>query len=427
MNINSDHRRLNCRGAAAIWVVLAIPSLLMLAWFGLEMGLATQSVRHAKAASDSIALAAAARYRDGGEAVRTDAQAAAASNRGPNGPIVVVISNGPAGGGDVEFGHWDDAERVFTLDEEGGPAVRVTVRFASDHPNGAPSLLLGSFYGTTTMSFQRSSVAVYSPPRHTTSLLVTDVLQSVLNLSDSARLISKGGVSVQSSNSAACQVVGGAKMQLTVLRLPGTLEAQSKSAVDGVFEEGAVIAADPFASISLPPRIGHSDLFDDIEHDNIGVTHVEAGAHGALTASGGTVILDPGLHQFNSGIFLSGNATLQLDEATIQLPSSATLQVGGSSVVSGTPSTSITDWSGYWILQRNAASPWTIGDSATVSLLGHCYAPGTTLQVQDSAHVLMGTAVLGSLIEQGAVIFELNDVIDELTTTPVPGRARLVR
>ena len=59
MNIYSNPRRLHCRGAAAIWLVLAIPALLMLAWFGIEMGLATKAVRHAKAASDSSALAAA--------------------------------------------------------------------------------------------------------------------------------------------------------------------------------------------------------------------------------------------------------------------------------------------------------------------------------------------------------------------------------
>jgi Flp pilus assembly protein TadG len=427
MNINSNPRRLNCRGAAAIWLVMAIPALLMLAWFGIEMGLATKAVRHAKAASDSIALAAAARYRDGGTAVRTDAQAAAASNLGPNGPIVVTIGNGPAGGGDVEFGHWDHVERVFTVDEDGGPAVRVTVRFAPNHPNGAPSLLLGSFYGTTTMSFQRSSIAVYNPPRHTTSLLLNSALQSALDLSESARFVSKGGVSVRSSNAAACVILSGAKMQLSVLRLPGTLDEQSKSAVDGVFEEGAVIADDPFASVEFPPAIGHGDQVENVEHDNVGVTHVAPGVHGSLEASGGTVILDPGLHQFLSTIVLSGTAILQLDAATIQLMGNATLQVGGSSAVSGTPSTSLNDWSGYWILQQNATLPWSIADSSTVMLAAHCYAPDATLQVLDQAQVSLGTAILGSLVEQGSVNVEFNDVIGALTTTPVPGRARLVR
>ena len=216
-------------------------------------------------------------------------------------------------------------------------------------------------------------------------------------------------------------------MQLSVLRLPGTLDEQSKSVVDGVFEEGAVIADDPLASVELPQPIGHGDQVGNVEHDNVGVTHVAPGVHGSLEASGGTVILDPGLHQFLSTIVLSGTAILQLDAATIQLMGNATLQVGGSSAVSGTASTSLNDWSGYWILQQNATQPWSIADSSTVTLAAHCYAPDATLQVLDQAQVSLGTAILGSLVEQGAVNVEFNDVIGALTTTPVPGRARLVR
>ena len=118
----------NRRGASTATVIIFLPVVLMMAWFGVEIGLAVRSVTSAKFAADAVALAAAARYRDSGTDVRADAQAAAAGNRGPNGPIVVTIGGGPAGGGDVEFGQWDDELRVFTVDSDGGPAVRARHR-----------------------------------------------------------------------------------------------------------------------------------------------------------------------------------------------------------------------------------------------------------------------------------------------------------
>ena len=122
------------RGVSTIYVVVVLPVVLMLAWLGLEIGIVVRSANGAKNAADAIALAAAARHADGPDVVRADAMAAAAANRGPNGPVIVQIADGPAGGGDVEFGDWDQDARAFSSNVNGGPAARVTVRFAAGHP-----------------------------------------------------------------------------------------------------------------------------------------------------------------------------------------------------------------------------------------------------------------------------------------------------
>ena len=417
----------NRRGASTATVIIFLPVVLMMAWFGVEIGLAVRSVTSAKFAADAVALAAAARYRDNGTDVRADAQAAAAGNRGPNGPIVVTIGNGPAGGGDVEFGQWDDELRVFTVDSDGGPAVRARVRFAPDHPNGSPGLVLGGFFGTSPMAFERVSIAVYNPPRNTTSLLLNAQTSSAIALDNAARLVSKGGVSVRSTNANACQILPNASMQLTVLRLPGTIDPQSKLAVDGVVEESEVIPADPMNAIDLPTFVVPIEELPEIDHDNIGVTHVAPGVHGFLQANGGTVILDPGLHQFVKGIFIRGSCNLQLDHATIQFANSAVLRVAQSSVMEGTPADGIGDWSGYWFIQRGATVPWVLTGSAIVTFESRCYAPDTALQMESNAQARLGTAILGSVEEHDSALLEFTDVIDELTTQAMPGRARLVR
>ncbi|MFM8872703.1 MAG: hypothetical protein ACKOJI_05000, partial [Phycisphaerales bacterium] len=58
----------------------------------------------------------------------------------------------------------------------------MTVRFAPGHPNGAPSLILGGLFMPGGISMTRRSTAVYVPPRHETSMLVTSPLGTTLSL-----------------------------------------------------------------------------------------------------------------------------------------------------------------------------------------------------------------------------------------------------
>lgn len=166
----------------------------MLAWLGLEIGIVVRSANGAKNAADAIAVAAAARHADGPDVIRADAMAAAAANRGPNGPVVVQIADGPAGGGDVEFGDWDEDSRAFSSNVNGGPAARVTVRFAADHPNGAPSLIFSGLFKASPVSVERTSIAMYNPPRHITSLLTMADSGSSIDMEGSARLSARGEI-----------------------------------------------------------------------------------------------------------------------------------------------------------------------------------------------------------------------------------------
>ena len=424
MKRSSVHRSPKCRGAASVKVIVILPTVLMFAWLSIEIGLALRAFNHAKIASDSISLAAAARYRDGFSASVDDAFSAAATNRAPSGPVQIAIGDGPDGGGDVEFGRWDDVSRSFVADPAGGPAARVTIRFASDHPNGAPGLVLPGLFSPAFFAIERSSIAVYTPPKHVTSFLVTGGVGPTVSVAGSGRIVTRGGISISCDGDFAISVIGTGSVETAVVRVEGVVDAGTESAVEGSIEQQLAVADDPFAAISLPaidPTAAAS-----IDHDDLTTTLVAPGVHSGLSASGGTIILQPGLHQFVGGISLSGNAALQLDNATIQMDDGFGIEMLGQASIGGTPSSSIADWSGRWAIQRSGAR-WTIDDSAAIAVDGDLYAPLTAITVGGTAQVGLRSAVVGSISVSGDADVLLDGGIDELETAVVPGRARLVR
>jgi len=405
--------------------LLAFAALLMLAWLGVEIGIVVRSANGAKSAADAVALAAAARYADGHDAVRVDAFAAAGANSGPNGPISVLIAEGPAGGGDVEFGTWDEDSRTFSSNPNGGPAARVTIRFAADHPNGAPSLIFNGFFKALPVALERTSIAVYNPPRHITSLLAVADSGSGIDMEGSARMTARGGVTVASASQLAVRVVGGARIEVPIVRVPGTMDEPSATHIDGAIKNQTDIPDDPFASIAMPVII--AGLAEAIDHDGMGFTHVPPGVHLGLVAAGGNIVLDPGEHQFVAGISLSGSAVLELNAATIQLADGAAINLTENSSVVGTAGSAWRAWPGHWIVQRGTPADWHISDTAVLSVDGHCYAPNSKVTISDGAMVSMRSAIVNSITESSVAKLHLGGEIDALREPVVPGRARLVK
>lgn len=415
---------LNCRGVATIKVLVTIPALLMFSWFALEIGLALRAYNHAKIAADAIGLAAAARYRDGFAASVDDALDAAAANRAPSGPVQIQIGNPPAGGGDVEFGRWDEATRTFVPDAQGGPAVRVTIRFAADHPNGVPGFALPGLFTPSAFAIVRSSVAVYTPPKHITSLLVTGAAAPTVSLADAANLITRGGVAVSCDGDFAISVGGTARVETAVLRVEGLVDSGTESAISGSIETQPAVADDPFAAFPLPGL--DPGLASAITHDDIGTTLVAPGVHSGLQAMGGIVVLQPGLHQFAGPISLSGNARLELDSATIQLADGFGIEVLGQASIAGRPSNDIGDWSGHWLIQRSPAIFLLDGD-ATVDMPADLYGPGLAIDARGTSLLATDASIVGAVAMTGQAEIRCDGSIAPLVTATVPGRARLVR
>jgi len=410
---------------ASIKIVIFLPVVLMLTWLGLEIGLALRAYAQAKVAADAVALAAAARYPDGPEAAVADALTAAAANRGPNGPVVVQVIDGKAGGGDVLFGDWDAQTRQFTPLPEGGPAVRVRVRFAADHPNGPVGLVLGGLFENGPFSIERSSVAVHRPARHTTSLLALEPFAGAVALTAESSLRSAGGVSVASPDARAVSVTGFSELVAPIVRIAGDLDPDSEARIDGRVATDYDVPPDPKAAVPMPPWGVGPAL--PIGHDNVSLTRVAPGLHAGLQASGGRVVLSAGLHQFDGPIVLSGTAELYLDGATVQLGDFVGMQLTGSSRIAGEPMSGLTGWGRTWALQRGLASTWTISDLASVQVDGRCYAPTTQIALEGAAQLALGPTILYGLDQFGVSEATFDGRLPEIDEDPQPGRAGLVR
>lgn len=413
------------RGFTTTFVVVAVPALVLMMWFGVELGIVLRAAGHAKQAADAISLAAAARFADGNDAARADALAAAAANRAPNGTLTVSIGPGPGGGGDVEFGDWDEGTRTFTPSADGGTAVRVTVRFVESHPNGAPKTILPGMLGVGSFGIERTSVAIYNPPRYTTGTLLTGSDPASLWLSGSASLVSLDGVSVASGGVPGARVVDDAVVDVPVLRIAGTIDPDTNPAVTGAVEPQSTIADDPFAQVGLP-AIDQSAAVA-IVHDDAGVTQVLPGVHSGLSALGGRVVLLPGLHQFSGNVLLSGSAVLELSGATMQLVAGATLALDTAASITGTAGSGLPDLPACWVAQRGAPASWSVSGAASISVDGLCYAPDTAFDANGPSSLSTGSAILASLRMDSTSRAEVTEEIDALRMPVIPGRARLVR
>jgi Flp pilus assembly protein TadG len=414
------------RGFSSANTVIWLPVIIMMTWLALEVALLYRWAYRAQAAADAAALAAAARYRDGRETASDDAVAAAGATRGPAGPITIDVGNGTSGGEDLEFGLWDEDTRTFTGDPvDGGEAVRVTVRFVPGHPNGAPTMILGGLFTPGGVSMTRRSTAVFVPPRHETSMLVTSPLGTTLALQGTSVLSSRGGVSLVTNSSDAATIASGARASVAVLRAAGALSEQSEDAVDGAVEPGATIPDDPFAAVSVPVIDGSAAA--PIALDPSGDTSVAPGVHAGLAAAGGTIVLQPGLHQFVGPVSLQGPATLQLRDATIQLDAGVALAMGGSATVSGTPAAVVAGWEGVFLLSRGDLASWSFDGDSVVDVNGLLYAPGADIAVQGAAGLRPASSIVRTVTATDAATIVLNGEIEALENDPVPGRARLVR
>ena len=420
-----SHLRHARRGFSSANTVVWLPVVIMMSWLALDVALLYRWANRAQAAADAAALAAAARYRDGREAASEDALTAAAGTQGPAGPIAIDVGDGTSGGEDLEFGTWDEDTRSFTADPvDGGEAVRVTVRFAPGHANGAPSMILGRLFTPGGISMTRRSTAVYVPPRHETSMLMTSTLGAGISMRGTSMLSSRGGVSLATTSSDAAQLTSGTRGSVAVLRTAGAIDDLSESQVDGAVEEGAAIPDDPLAAAPLPAL--DRSAAQPIVLDSSGTTLVAPGVHAGLSAASGTIVLQPGLHQFTGPLVLDAGAQLQLSAATVQLDAGALLAVAGSASVIGTPATTVPGWEGVAIMTRGSGA-LALEGASMLDVDGMCYAPQSDVELSGASTLRAQSVIARSMALSDTATIILNGDIEALEADPVPGRARLVR
>ncbi len=419
----SQRQVLHRRGMSTILIMVALPALLMFVWLGVEFALILRAGNHAKIAADAIALSAAARLDDGYTAVATAAAAAAAANRAPKGPVSIPIAADNDASSDLLFGYWDSSSAQFVPDLENSTAVQATVRFAADNANGAPGIILAGFFELGFIDLQRTSVAIYNPPSHATTLLIEDTAL----VTEFGTINAFAGVSVGSSSSSSVQVDTGSRIETAILRTAGDLSLGSESGIGGEIVTNAVIPTNPYAKTTAP-SIPSSPEADP--GSGGGTIVVSPGWYpNGLYFTSGTYDLSNGIfHLGGDGLRITGTATVLGDGRLIHLTDqNARIIVRNAGSLSGSGYATAGNWTGVSILQANSSPrDWAVSGNATVDLDGLVIAPGVQLTVRGSS---------GRFNANAAVLYQLNvrgpasSTYDtEFITSPnaTAGRARLV-
>jgi hypothetical protein len=401
------------RGVATVWVAVFLPAFLMLVWMGVEIGNAARAANRASAAADAVALAAAARHVDGRPAATTTAVAAAAAAGG----VQIVV----APGGDLEFGVWDAASRMFTPDPVRGRAVRATVRFAQGHPNGPIDGVLGTL-GPGLFDVARQSVAVYCPPRDRTSLLLLGATTPQFDLDNDARLVADGVLAVADDGDG-LRASSASTVRAPAIALAGLLgDASFGDGFDADIDESSVVPTDPYAAMALPVG-GAATAIPTLG----GVVSVAPGTHDGLVAADGEYVLAPGDHVFAASIALSGTAVLRLDGARIVLRPGCSLGVSDGASIVGSARPATEDAARAWLAARSDTVGVAISGDAQIDVDGIAYAPQTRAIVTGAARCRMTGAILATLSVRDTAEATLTGGVAALEQPLAPGRARLVR
>ena len=407
------------RGISSIKLLVALPAILSFAWLGLEFGLVLRAIQQAKTAADSAALAAAARLSSDFEIYGNAAILAAAANRGPSGSMAIEVVSDNAGG-DLLLGTWDPESRIFTPDATARDAVSVTVRIGAGAPNDSPGYILPNILELTDASFQRTSVATWSPLPAAASLLATEETQRrTLDMSGNSLMDSFGDIEVASIHQNAVRLQGNASITVPTLRVAGGLQSDSDDRVDGFIETDAVVLNDPYLNTPEPPPLAIADTPQSFDPES--VTNLEPGRHPqGMVVEQGTVRLLPGIHQFGGdGLEIAGDGMIELVDATIHLLDDASLKILDQGSLSGT-AVSGGDWDDVFLIAPNAGTTQLLNEAAVI-VPGVAYGPKAVFRIENTSSLVVDGLIVRKWIQRDRSNARLDRVI---IAAPIESSAR---
>lgn len=414
------------RGISSIQTLLALPTILSIAWLAVEIGLVIRAMQQASAAADAAALAAAARIPEGFDAMAASAIAAAAACQGPAGPIQLNVGADPSSGTDLQVGLWDRIERKFIPDEDRLQASAVTVRFGPSSVNGSPGFIIPGILDLAEIDFARTSVATWRPWDGTSSLLVLGVFPRgfEFHVLQNARIEAAGGISIAETVGEPATLGTEAVVVTPVLRTASVMDESLYDGVIGDLEPLAAIPTDPFL---LTPEPSLLPPADNVILPGPGETLALAPARhpDGLDITTGRLKLLPGVHQFGGvGLRVSGDAEVLLDDAALHLTDAgAVVHVLGSARVEGT-GLGGGDWDDVFLI--STVGGLVVQDASAIEITGLIHGPGMRVAISDAASVAIDGGVVGNWMQTGDSSVILGRVFVAESESR-PGRARLRR
>ena len=324
MSFFSENQDQRCqrtpRGHSTVTFLIAMVVMLMFGFAGLEIGLIYRSANLASSVADATALAAANRIPAGLDTSLLVARDIAQKHTGPNGPLDLLPFDEPNSGGDLEFGYWDSENRTFELNLENVNAVRSTIHFNSDHPNGSIPLIFGDFFGFSYADLSRQAVAVMKPRPGSWALFLgssTSDQASVIQ-GNSEILVPTSGVSVLSPAFDSFRITENGYLNCESIHLVGQINTSTESRIDGnIFLNQDPITRDDL-NFYTPPYVVDEGNSRTVEVHS-GTTSLEPGWYpDGISANVGTYLLSEGTYVFGgTGIVLQEDAQILGDDAIV--------------------------------------------------------------------------------------------------------------
>lgn len=380
------------RGMTIVWMVIFITVMFAFAVMAIDIGWLRLMEGRALTGAEAGALGAANSLATDRYAAADAAIEFAGRNKGHGGAMITLVAGVDNAGGDLVFGRWDHQLRQFEPETLAPDAVRVSVNFRENHPNGEVELLLAEFLGIASSGLSSSVIAQARPrePVPGAVWVLEKNAADALNLRRDVTMNVNGMLAVASSSPSAVSIRSNSTAQATVTNLLGDVVVDSDDALTGMLRFG-----DEFPSVPSFPPLNLQLL--PIHLDVVlspGINALPAGRYpNGIAANQGVITLQGGIYLFEGqGIVLTGTATLQSRESIIVLSDNGAFSVDAGATVqlSGPrPNGKLNDWQGLTLTSapnEGGIAPYLyLGVGSTFIANGAIHLPDSPIEVNDAS------------------------------------------
>ena len=382
MLLQPNNRAGRRRGTVTVWVVLSLGALVAVMALTMDGGRMMDERRHAQAAADAAALAAAADLYNNYQTY----QGADSTGTAQKAALATASANGYAN---------DGTSSVVTVNippQSGafkGQAGYAEVLVQSNIPAGFGAALMGG-----SLPVKARAVAL-GRPHHIGVLTLQSTGPNALTFSGNASLaVAKGSVVVNSTDPLALVTSGNALISARAIKLSGPGSPGVAVSPLTVIQTGVPPTADPLQPLPAPdPSQYPVQSTSALSLGDVAVATLQPGVYqGGISISGNAIVtLLPGIYIMAGGGFnVSGNGSVTgngvvLYNTTGPDGSASSVSFTGNAAINLTPPTS-GPYAGIGVFQdRAVSSPVTISGNGVLLVPGVVYAPAASVLLSGNA------------------------------------------
>lgn len=371
-------RLLRCQQGSIVGLV-AISSVTFVGLSAMAVDLSYAIVLQSRlqAAADAAALAAVVAL--------PNQSAAIAQAQQYTGKNLAVSQNGNVlAPGDVIFGNWSNATRVFAPNPPGGPVNAVEVRLRRSDSNGNPvGTFFASIFGIDSLDLSANAIAVANRGELTCLLMLDPGAEDALRLDSNADVNIQGcAVHVNSTDATALYVRANSTLTADTICVAGGYRDDSSSGIGTAPDTNCRQQADPLADLPAPDTAGcdvtgytlSSNKSDTLD-PGIYCGGISVSSNSDVTFNAGTYVIKDGVFDAHSNATLVGSEVFfYLTGATALIDFNSNSDVTFSAPNSG-------DYEGILFFQdRDDGGVHRFDSNSSNSFTGVIYLPNAALR-----------------------------------------------